>query len=129
MKTIEKILKYKPVSEYNIELLRKWGFYNGTGTDDLNFDVLIVDVFALLRKAHIFDEKKTLQLQKDIEQLVIRHDIDTWFKIWFVRSNLRLAMWLYRLLHRFPLKYRVLVSLTVFYAVCLTKKARKNYFW
>ena len=127
MRTIQKILWYKPIDDYKIELLRKWDFFNWTGADWIFFDDIINLVFQKLKDAHIFDEKKAFTLRKDVEQLVIRHDIDTGFKIWFLRANLRLAYWLYKLLHKFSFKYRFLVSFPVFYAVHFTSKAKNNY--
>lgn len=127
MRTITKILGYKPITQQNIELLTMWGFYNGTGADGLFFDNIIDEIFKSLRKTDIFQTHKWEVLREDIRQLVIRHDIDTGFKIGFRRSNRRLAWWLYKLLHHFPFKYRIVISLWVFYAVHFTSKAKKNY--
>ena len=127
MRTIEKILWYPIVPEYNIELLKKWGFYNGTGADGVFFDGIINEVFKTLEKAKVFDSQKSFALRKDIQQLVIQHDILTGFKWGFFNSNRKLAYWLFLLLHNFPLKYRLIISLSVFYAVHCTKKAKNNY--
>lgn len=126
MKTIEKILGYPVIPEYNIDLLKKAGFYNGTGTKSLNFDTIVNEIFRLLTNASIFDSEKGFKLKKDIEQLVLRHDVDTAFKIGFLYSNLRLAYGLYKLLHKFPFKYRIGVSSVVFFMVN-GETARKNY--
>lgn len=126
MSTIEQILQYPVVSEYNIELLRKWEFFNGTGTKCINFDSLIDEIFRILTQASKFDTEKALRLRKDIEQLVIRHDIETVFKCGFWRSNRRLAIGLYKLLHKFPFKYKIGVSSVVFFAVSW-KTAKENY--
>jgi len=128
LKTIEKILWYKPISEYNIELLKKWGFYNWTWADGIFFDDIIDAIFVTLEKSKIFDPEKCLKLRKDIEQLVIRHDIDTGFKIWFFRANKRLTKWMFDLLYKFPMKYRLIIRLFLFYVVNFTKRARYNYF-
>jgi len=126
MKTIEKILWYSVISEYNTELLRKWGFYNWTGADWVFFDTLIDNIFAILTQADVFDSEKSIELRKDIVQLVIRHDIETWFKCWFFRSNYRLASGLYKLLHHFDFKYRFIVSFVIFRIVS-GATAKKNY--
>ncbi|NDK09744.1 hypothetical protein GW846_03115 [Candidatus Gracilibacteria bacterium] len=128
LKTIEKILGYKPISEYNIELLKKGGFYNGTGADGIFFDDIIDAIFVTLEKSKIFDPEKCLKLRKDIEQLVIRHDIDTGFKIGFFRANKRLTKGMFDLLYKFPMKYRLIIRLFLFYVVNFTKRARYNYF-
>lgn len=128
MRTIEKILWYTPISDYNIELLRKWGFYNGTGADWVFFDKIIDDIFDILEEAKIFDATKKYRLRKDIEQLVIRHDIDIGFRIGFRRANKRLSRGLSKLLHKFSWKYRFTISNMVFYAVHYTEKARNNYY-
>jgi len=127
MRTIEKILWYSPISQEKIELLKKWGFYNGTGADGVFFDDIIKLCFEKLTQAQIFDYEKACELQNDITQLVVRHDIDTAFKIGFLRSNLRLATGIYKLLHIFPFSYRIVVPSIVFYATNFTKKARSNY--
>ena len=128
MRTIEKILWYPEIPEYNIELLKKAGLYNGTGTKDLWFDDIIDLVFKKIKESRLFDVNKASQLRRDIQQLVIRHDLDTFLKIGFLKSNLRLSFWLYKLLHKLGWKYRLIVPSIVFYAVNFTKKARNNYY-
>lgn len=127
IQTIEKILKYKSISETSIYELEKIWFYNGTGTDWLNFDELIDNIFEILKSAKIFKRKKAFKLRKDIEQLVLRHDIDTKFKIWLFYSWRRLAVWLFKLLHHFSLFRRFILAVIVMYAVTLTPTARENY--
>ena len=126
MKTIEKILWYPVIPEYNLELLRKAGIFNGTWTKEINFDSIIDEAFRLLTVASVFDTEKALRLRKDIEQLTVRHDSDTAFKIGFFYSNRRLAIWLYKLLYKFPFKYRIGVSSAVFFMVN-GETARENY--
>lgn len=128
MRTIQKILRYKPIEEYNIELLRKAWLYNWTGADGVFFDEIIDKIFEVLQKAEIFNQEKAFQLRKDIQQLVIRHDIDFSFKIWFLRSNRRLSVWLYKLLHKFPFKYKITIAIIVFYAVQFSQIAKQTYF-
>ena len=127
MRTIEKILQYKPITDVQIYELEKMQFYNWVWTDWLNFDKLIDEVIEKLVEAHVFDLEKAKRLRKDIVQLVIRHDIDTKFKIWLYLSWQRLATGLFMLLHHFSFLKRLLVAITVFYAVTLTKTARQNY--
>jgi hypothetical protein len=127
MRRIQKILWYNPIIDYNIELLKKWWFYNWTWTDWVFFDDLIDLVFLKIIDSKIFEANKSYILRKDIEQLIIRHDIDIWFKIWFLKSNLRLSIWLFRLLSKFKIKYRFWVWFWVFLLVHCTEKARNNY--
>lgn len=127
MQTIQKILWYPPLWEYQISLLEKAGLYNGTGTDDINFDTMIDAVLDLLKQAKIFDERKKMKLRRDIIQLVVLHDIETGFRLGFARANRRLAIAVYKLLHAFPYKYRIGVALAV-YKIVSSNVAKKNYF-
>ena len=127
MKTIEKILWYTPLTHEQIELLWQAGLFNGTWADGVFFDDLIDKIFEILENLKVFDDWKWIDLRRDINQLVVRHDIDTGFKIWFFKANWRLAYWLYKLLHRFGFKIRFTIGAMVFYAVHFTKKARNNY--
>lgn len=127
MRTIQKILWYEPFSEYIIEKFIQEGLYNGIGTKDLNLDKLVDVVIDTLEQAKIFDKKKSLKLKKDLTQLIVRHDLDTHLKIGFLRSNRRLAVWIYKLLYKFPFKYRILAAWIFFYSTHFTKQARLNY--
>lgn len=127
MKTIKKILWYTPLTHEQIDFLQKAGLFNGTWADGVFFDDLIDKAFEILWDLEIFDDWKGIDLRRDINQLVVRHDIDIGFRIGFFRANWRLAYGLYKLLHHFGFKIQFTIWAMVFYAVHFTSKARNNY--
>lgn len=127
METIKKVLWYTPLSDEKIELLKKASLFNWTWANWIFFDDLIDKVFEILKNLDVFDDWKWIDLRRDINQLVVRHDIDIGFRIWFFKANWRLAYWLYQLLHHFGFKIQFTISAMVFYVVHFTSKARKNY--
>lgn len=126
MRTIQKILWYSPFTEYEMTKLIDMGLYNGIGTQEVNLDKLVDEVFNILQNWKWFDKEKSQKLRRDINQLIIRHDLDTHLKIWFLYSNRRLAFWLFRLLYHFPFKYRCIISIVVYKAISW-KTAKENY--
>lgn len=122
MSTIEKILEYNFSHEKREAFYKLW-ICNWIGLKWFNLEDLI-DKF--LSYAPSFDEKKRTKLIQDLILISEEHDFERHFKLWFTKSNIKLAIKTYRLLHKFKFIHKFWFSLFAF--ICVQKIWKSSYY-
>lgn len=122
MNRIYKILEYNFTHEVRKSFYGLW-ICNWIGVKWLNLEDLI-DRF--LSYATNFDEKKRTKLIQDLILLSEEHDFEWYFKLWFTKSNIKLAIKTYKLLYKFKFRYKFWFALFAFIAV---QKVWKVYYY
>jgi hypothetical protein len=112
MKTIERILNYH-LSEDQRDCLYEAGIINGCGGEwAFSFDIFLKKNVEIL---DIFLVEKKQELLCDLRRICEEHDLDYFFKKWFTKSNIIMAIKVFKLLHWIPRfkRFAICVTLTI----------------
>ena len=123
MKTINTILEYNLTSEEITCLEEAWIVNWCGGKWWVDFDKILRDNLEIIPW---FDKEKAFNLFTDIKLICFEHDIDFRFKKWFYLSNFMFAKKIFKLLHKFPIKYRFSIAWICF--VLLNRFWKEFYF-
>jgi len=122
MKTIETILSYC-FSEEQREALYVCWIINGCGGEwSFSFDDFLEKNIEVL---DIFLHEKKTELLCDLRRICEEHDVDFFFQKWFLKSNLIMAIKVFKLLHWIPISKRFAISTILF--ILLSKKWKVFY--
>lgn len=125
IRTIQKILWYKPFPNKYIQSEIKMWYFNGAWTNKFNLNILIKEIIRLAWKIYKFD--KRLNLYNDLQQLFYRHDKEYHFKILKIYADFRLVRDICKLVHWLKLRHRILIFITTFFTLTFSKESRLTY--
>lgn len=112
MKTIQRILNYH-LTEEQREALYTGGIINWCGGEgSFSFDEFLEKNIEVL---DMFIHDKKTELLCDLRRICEEHDIDYFFKNWFTKSNLIMAIKVFKLLHWIPFMKRFLICSVLFF--------------
>ena len=111
MKTIQKILPYTLTNNQVFYLKEAW-IINWIWWEWSNIEELL---FNVIKWAYWFDNEKAQELLDDIKLISYPHDIDFFFKNWFIKSNIKYAYRLFKLLYWEKLLNRIGIMIFTFF--------------
>lgn len=122
MKTIEKVLWYKPYSEAFLEQERRSWNFNWMWTDEVNLDDILK---MIIDKSFGYDPSRGRELYRDLQNLFYRHDQEYRLRLWKIVADYRLAKWCFLLLHWTKLRW--IIAPAIFFSLVFNKEARRTY--
>ncbi len=122
MKTIEKILWHPPYSIAFLERERKAWNFNGMWTDEVNLDKILKEVIVVSFK---YNPDRGEELFHHLQNLFYRHDQEYKMMVGKMYADIRLAYWVFRLLHWTKLRW--LIAPSIFFSLLFSREAKRTY--